>query len=640
MSKESSGLQASQAGGSAFAEQLAQVLPRLLGQADALPEDWEAGATTYDLPRFYAEAEFVARFRRAVEQILAEDIQEPARLRALLAECGHPYDYARLGQPLSTVYELYIQALSGAKRVVSFASRTKPFLAVLEARRTQRQAVRLYTAGELPLSEAKKQALRQQQVEIHENWQAALPALDAAALTVYVSNELGYTEALSQIRADAVCYALDEGGVLLLGNPEAIDPKGIQLNRKRTVAALLAADARLELERLAGLTATTPAEDVSEADCDRLLRQLFPQVRESAFFCTGLAAEAAVFSATAEVLAAGPVKLFYAQNGYGGTCQLISEILPRDGLIEPVPLPVLARDAAGRTVTLVDRFVAALAELAGAPACLFLETPTNPELQVHDFGQLMAALRAYQAQSGQQIPVLVDTTLAPLYPLFAQGFAQDWPFVIVKSGSKYFTKGKAILGVGFCGENPLARRILAKAKDFGRAADALAKSSQLRALAQGLVDLAPRMARIAANTRRLAQLIRRELQLRGHEVSLYTMSDEQLEAGLASGILSLYLPPAPTAHQDLVDEFVAFLLAQAPGLVKNRVSYGQSTGDGRPDPFYIINPQESTQGSLPEAVKAAQKKDNVQICRISVPEHADVEALGRVMSEFFDLKYT
>jgi cystathionine beta-lyase/cystathionine gamma-synthase len=627
------------ASGSLSLDQLGRVLRRILGQDHALPEDWEAEATTYDLPRFHSEAEFLDRFQRAGEQILAQDVHDPARLRALLADCGHPYDYARLGHPLSTVYELYLQLLTGAGRAVSFASRTKPFLAPIEAREPHaRRPVRLYAAGRLPLSAAGQAALRAQQVEIHDQWTGPLPAPVPGTLTLFAGGEPPEAVALGEIQADAVSCPVDEGGVLLIRHAAALDPKRLQLIRKRTVAALLAANAKTELLRLLGLPLppappTPPA--VREADCDELLRAIFPQMRASAYFCTGLAAEAAVFSAAAAVLAAGsPVTLFYAENGYGGTGQLIVEVLAGEGLITPAPLPVLARN-----VTLVERVIESLPALAGGPACLFLETPTNPELQVHDFPRLLTALEAYRAQTGHQIPVLVDTTLAPLYPLFAQEFARDWPFLIVKSGSKYFTKGKATLGVALCADNGLARRILAAARDYGRDADSFAKSSQLRALAEGLKDLEPRMARIAANTRELARQIEEQLRRRGHDVALYSMSDEQLDAGLASGILSFYLPPAPTSHQDLVDEFVDHLLAHAPDLVKNRVSYGQSSGDGRPDSFYVINPQESTQGSLPAAVKAAQKRDNVQICRISVPEHADVEGLVRVMSGFFDEKY-
>lgn len=147
------------------------------------------------------------------------------------------------------------------------------------------------------------------------------------------------------------------------------------------------------------------------------------------------------------------------------------------------------------------------------------------------------------------------------------------------------------------------------------------------------------MARIATDTRRLAELIRETLARHHREVTLYALSDAQVEAGLASGVLSFYLPAAPTDHADLVDEFVDYLLAHAPALVKNRVSYGQSSGDGGPDVFYVINPQESTQGALPASVKASQKRDNVQICRISVPANGDVDALARVIGAFCEFKY-
>jgi hypothetical protein len=53
----------------------------------------------------------------------------------------------------------------------------------------------------------------------------------------------------------------------------------------------------------------------------------------------------------------------------------------------------------------------------------------------------------------------------------------------------------------------------------------------------------------------------------------------------------------------------------------------------------VINPQESTQGALSAEVKNAQKQGNVQICRISVPERADVEGLLAAMEGFFTEKY-
>jgi cystathionine beta-lyase/cystathionine gamma-synthase len=295
--------------------------------------------------------------------------------------------------------------------------------------------------------------------------------------------------------------------------------------------------------------------------------------------------------------------------------------------------------ADGNPTTLVDRIIASLADLGGGAACVFIETPTNPELQVHDLAALVAAARAYQQRSGRTVPILIDTTLAPLYPALAHEVAHDWPFVLVKSGSKYFTRGKTTLGVVACGDAPLARAIVARARELGRDADSFARPGQLALLRDGLADLRPRMAAIATHTTRLADGLRRALAARGHDLTLYAITPAQVDAGLACGIISFYLPAAPTSHADLVDEFVDHLLAAAPALVKSRVSYGQSTGGGERDWFYVINPQESTQGSLSAAVKSAQKRNNVQICRISVPAIADVDGLLAGMEPFFDRKY-
>ena len=619
-----------------FARQLVTLLPRLL-EPGALPDDWDTEATTYDLNRFVSEADFIERFVSLVSELATSRApHDRADVRARLAGCGLPSDYARLGQPLSTLVEVLVQSQSGARGVLAFASRTKPFLAIAETSASASRTVRIFTPGTLALSDEKKSALREGFVELHENHRGLLPPATGSALTVYVSLDAAPISNRAGIVADAIVVPVEGGGLLLLEN-DAIDPHAMQLVRKRTAAALLAVDARDALSRAAGLPVPPRAEG-THAACDALLRGLFPEIRSSATFHTGLAAEAAVFTAAARLLdAKRPVKLLFAENGYGGTCQLIANLLERAGVIEPVPLPVLARDGSGKTF--VEQLISTIEGLQGAPAILFLETPTNPELQVHDFPRLFEALRRYQRASGLELPVLADTTLAPMFPLLSQPSAQGWPCVIVKSGSKYFTKGKATLGVAFAGQHELARAIVERAIAFGQDTDTAAKPTQLHALAEGLSDLPQRMARIAANTSQLAAGLRAALHRHGHDVLLYTMNDADVAQGLASGVLSFYLPAAPTTHADLVDEFVDELLEKAPTLVKERVSYGQSTGAGRPDVFYVINPEESTQGALSSEVKAAQKRNNVQICRISVPEHADVHGLLRAIEGFLARKY-
>jgi cystathionine beta-lyase/cystathionine gamma-synthase len=610
-----------------FAKHLDLALPRLLAPG-ALPDDWDPRATTYDLTRFDSDEGFAQRIAAALSRIAAENLHTPADVRAVLTQAGLPFDYARLGQPLSTLFELWVQTRTHAARVYSFASVTKTWLSVIESpRRTLK--VRVYADHVLPVSAEKKAELRADGVELHERHEGALPAVSSDVLTVFVTAKR-FSEDVRKVAADAVCFPVQHGGVLLLTDPSRIAPAGIQLIRKRTVSALIASDARNELEHAAHVDLTRFAEATHEA-CHARLQALFPEVKTSLAFCTGLAAEAAVFEAVGELGGTQPVTFFYAQNGYGGTGQLIAELLGRKRL-KPTPLPVLGKDS----LTLIDRIVA---KLGTEPAAIFLETPTNPELQPHDFEALMKALRAHEQKTGQRVPVIVDTTLAPLFPLFSHAWAKGWPFLLVKSGSKYFTKGKSTLGVVACADDELAQRIVERARALGRDADSFAKPAQLVHLHEALGDLRPRLQTICAHTLKLADGLRAALRKHGHEVTLYASTPEQVAQGLGSGLLSFYLPAAPTTFPDLVDEFVDFLLRTAPTLVKSRVSYGQSTGDGKPDYFYVINPEESTQGALSAEVKAAQKKDNVQLCRISVPQLADVDGLLRATEPFFAQKY-
>ncbi len=621
--------------GPTFASALVRTLPRMLATG-ALPDDWDHRATTYDLMRFDSAEAFAQRFEQALGEIDRNESATPEEVRARLAAVNLPFDYARLGQPLSVVFELYTQSHTNSARCFSFASVTKPWLAVVEAP-GRIAPVRIYSDAKLRVSDEMRAALRASSCEVHESWRDPLPARDEAVLTVFVTSQ-PFAGDVQTVAADAVCFPVRGGGMLAIRDVARIAPGPIQLIRKRTVSALLAADARAELERIAGIS-PTPIAEATDATCAAKLRGLFPQIVESAFYCTGLAAEDAVFAAVGDVLGPRPVAFFYAQNGYGGTGQLISELLARNGSIVPRPLQVIGADASGRPLTLIDRVIAALDELGDAPACVFLETPTNPELQAHDFETLMRALRERATRHGAKVPVIVDTTLAPLFPIFAKSFAHDWPFILVKSGSKYFTKGKATLGIAACAAEPSALAIMKRARERRQDADSFARPSQLAELSSSLGDLMPRMATISGHTIRLAAGLRCAFAERGYDITLYAITEAQVADGLASGMLSFYLPPAPTTYPDLVDEFVAFLLEHTPSLVKSRVSYGQSTGDGRPDVFYVINPEESTQGALSADVKNAQKRGNVQICRISVPEHGDVDGLLAAMEPFFTLKY-
>jgi hypothetical protein len=67
--------------------------------------------------------------------------------------------------------------------------------------------------------------------------------------------------------------------------------------------------------------------------------------------------------------------------------------------------PACPVSSPSRAVTLVVRIVASLDGLGTSPACVFLETPTNPELQAHDFEVLMRGLRSHEQKTKQRVPL-------------------------------------------------------------------------------------------------------------------------------------------------------------------------------------------------------------------------------------------
>lgn len=169
--------------GPAFATKLAQALPHLLAPG-ALPDDWDHRATTYDLTRFDSDTGFAERLDRALDEL--GDLRDPRALRERLTAVGLPFDYARLGQPLSTLFELWVQSRTHAARVYSFASVTKTWLSVIESpRRTLK--VRVFADHVLPVSDEKKAELRAEGVELHERHEGPLPAPAGDALTVFVT---------------------------------------------------------------------------------------------------------------------------------------------------------------------------------------------------------------------------------------------------------------------------------------------------------------------------------------------------------------------------------------------------------------------------------------------------------------------
>jgi cystathionine beta-lyase/cystathionine gamma-synthase len=133
-------------------------------------------------------------------------------------------------------------------------------------------------------------------------------------------------------------------------------------------------------------------------------------------FASGMAAETTVMLSFVK---AGD-HVIVSRNTYGGTYRLFSKVL----------------EGFGVTFSYVDTtsLEAVRAALTDATRMLFIETPTNPTMEISDLAALAALARKEEARRGTRIRVVVDNTFAT--PFFQQPLALGCD-VVVHSTTKY-----------------------------------------------------------------------------------------------------------------------------------------------------------------------------------------------------------
>ena len=129
------------------------------------------------------------------------------------------------------------------------------------------------------------------------------------------------------------------------------------------------------------------------------------------------------------------------------------------------PAGAAGGDGAGRRRAaddVVDRVIASSLASALRPACISSRPRPTPSSR-RTTSSADAALRSHEEKTAPHSGDRRHHARAALSD-FAAAAARDWPFLLVKSGSKYFTKGKSTLGVVACAEEPLAAQIVARAR--------------------------------------------------------------------------------------------------------------------------------------------------------------------------------
>lgn len=261
-------------------------------------------------------------------------------------------------------------------------------------------------------------------------------------------------------------------------------------------------------------------------------------------FSTGMAAEDALF----RVVLADGGRVVLGGDVYGGTYRLLHDLYG--------PL--------GVTVELVDLTdpVAVAAAFGSAARIAWLETPTNPLLQIVDIAAVAASARAAGAT------VIVDGTFSSPALQRPLELGAD---VVLHSATKYLGgHSDALGGVVVTSDADLAERV----RFVQFAAGAILAPFESWLFSRGLKTLPLRMARHSANALALAEALARNPRVRavhypglpghpGHDVAARQMT------GGFGGMLSIAVAGGGEAARRVAERVRLFALAESLGGVES-----------------------------------------------------------------------
>lgn len=257
-------------------------------------------------------------------------------------------------------------------------------------------------------------------------------------------------------------------------------------------------------------------------------------------FASGMAAEAALF------LAHGRAGVICTGDAYGGTLELIGEQLPALGISTHLLL--------GSELDRLDGL------LAGGAGLVFLETPSNPTLEVFDIADIAARAHARGAR------LVVDNTFASPVNQQPLAFGAD---LVVHSATKYLGGHSDLTAGALMGPKALIDPVWPWRKNLGstpapETAALLARSLRtlvVRVRAQSASAMA--IARALVGHPRVARVLYPGLEtFPGHALAARQMSD-------FGGMLTIEVQGGGTAASAVVDRLRLFAIAPSLGGVES-----------------------------------------------------------------------
>lgn len=594
-----------------------------------LPADWVA-LTTHRLD-IYDEGQAKSQFLEHLQTLQATPDYDLSQLETLPTA----YDYIRLGHPLSSVLEWLLAQINGvsSERIIAFASKTMPILALLRKSAVSGLATHLYydTDASPLLDIPRLEQFYGYKVRMEKVADALQIPDHGNELVVFITESPYKTPLKVTESVDAtVNLHPNYGSTIVIHNANIENLVGdVQHVRRRESIAMAPIDTLDVLHEIVmdkpNAPEHCPQESVDSVHAciqENTGSPVTPLVASS-----GLSIQYSMMMGLIEdAMTQHPdksVNMIIPPNCYGGTndqARRIADILSNVNIVD------LHVDGGQDLVSSLD---VALEEAAKSDcvSIILAEIPTNPRVEVPDMSALAAVLtkqRKTKNDTEAVAPVFtVDQTFCPNVKLLHQ----DSELAKVKtvsysSGSKFPSGGRCI--AGFCTTNDAAKAVQPVIAKHLVLSDNGATANQMNTLAAHMPSMPQRIKDAYVKAREFVDHIQRVLP----SAKINFISHELAERGFTPSVFSLDLPSSGGSDKEreankklLNKKLIQHMIEKHPDECKHCVSYGQLKGS------YWTIPATSTQGTTSE-------KDKDYIVRVALSPTVNVEGLAASFTEF------
>lgn len=598
---------------------------------DNIPEDW-LKLTTHRLDIYnekLAKTEFLEQFENLYKNNNSN--------KSALSELPTAYDYIRLGHPLSSVLEWAIAKMNNFKpeNIISFSSRTAPFLAVLRKNLFIHKKTQICYIGALP-EFYDFEALRHVYAYDFEVKQVDsvndIPKFDGSSIFISKEDDLADLKISSNIHFYISLQA--ELGSLIIVNGEKNEPyiSEIQHVRRRETIAMTPADCFTTLQDLVGKNLSTSEKTNYEKNKESVTNSVQKITATSSkvlLGSCGLSVQYAIMMGlideALEKHKGKTINIIVPPNCYGGTNDQARRLAACIENVEILDLPV---DGDNDMVQSTDKVLEQVAK-NGAVPLIIAEIPTNPRVEVPDLEKLRKVLSKKRTTSSGKIAIdpvfILDQTFCPNIQFCGEdGILSSISSISYVSGSKFPSGGKCT--AGYCVANQRAAPLLEKIDKHLQLCDNEATALQVEILAEQLPSMNQRIKDAYKNTREFVSFIEETLP----DAKINFVSEALAKKGFTPSVFSLDLPTKGNSAEEketykraLNQKLINMMISNIPNESKYCVSYGQLQG------CYWTIPATSTQGTTKE-------DDKDYIARVSVSPDLDLGLHKKVFSDFVD----